>query len=128
MAASSCKPAAKPMKSAPFFRPFATANSARSSTPRMSTKSRRSRTRAVLTLRSEKLSVHTGCSNLSGMSTITEIREAIQKLSLEERAELLADLQNWEDDNWDRQMKADAAAGKFDEMNRRAEKAFRVGQ
>jgi hypothetical protein len=32
------------------------------------------------------------------------------------------------DDQWDKQMKADAAAGKFDEMNRRAEDDFRAGR
>lgn len=62
------------------------------------------------------------------MSTVAEIREAIEKLSLEERAELLAELHGYEDDDWDRQMKADAAAGKFDAMNRAAEAEYRAGQ
>jgi hypothetical protein len=61
------------------------------------------------------------------MSTIAEIREAIQKLSLAERVELLAELQGFEDDDWDRQMKADAAAGKFDEMNRRIDAEYQAG-
>lgn len=61
------------------------------------------------------------------MSTIAEIRDAIQKLSLEERVELLAELQGFEDDDWDRQMKADAAAGKFDEMNRRIDAEYQSG-
>ena len=62
------------------------------------------------------------------MSTVAEIREAIEKLSLEERAELMAELHGYEDDDWDRQMKADAAAGKFDAMNREAEADYRAGQ
>lgn len=47
------------------------------------------------------------------MSTIEEIKTAIRRLSLEEQAELTAELCGWTDDDWDRQMKADAAAGKF---------------
>jgi len=33
-----------------------------------------------------------------------------------------------EDDEWDRQMKADAAAGKFDELNRQATEDLRAGR
>jgi len=62
------------------------------------------------------------------MSTLAEIRDAIAELSLEERAELIAELCGWEDDEWDRQMKADAAAGKFDEMNRRSLEDLRSGR
>ena len=61
------------------------------------------------------------------MSTVAEIREAIEKLSFQERAELMAELTGFEDDDWDRQMKADAAAGKFDEMNRRVDAEMRAG-
>src|SRR5947209_8607906 len=117
MAESSCKPAARRMKCAHSSTPSATVSSARSSAPRMSTKSRRCKTRAASRSRFEKLSARAARGNFQGMSTITEIREAIEKLSLEERAELLAELHNWEDDEWDRQMRADAAAGRFDAMN-----------
>ncbi len=61
------------------------------------------------------------------MSTVAEIRNAIEKLSLEERAELLSGLVGFEDDEWDRQMKADAAAGKFQALNQQAEAEFRAG-
>lgn len=44
------------------------------------------------------------------MSTVEEIKAAIDSLSIEERAELTAMLCGWTDDEWDRQMKADAAA------------------
>jgi hypothetical protein len=54
------------------------------------------------------------------MSTVAEIKEAIAKLSPREYCELMAELHSFPDDEWDKQMKADAAAGKFDEMNRRA--------
>jgi hypothetical protein len=55
------------------------------------------------------------------MSTVAEIKAAIQSLSLEERAEITAELCGWTDDAWDHQMKTDAAAGKFDALNREAE-------
>ncbi len=62
------------------------------------------------------------------MSTVAEIKEAIAKLSPREYCELMADLYpRLPDDEWDKQMKADAAAGKFDEMNRRAEAEHEAG-
>ncbi len=48
------------------------------------------------------------------MSTVVEIKEAIARLSAEEYAELMADLMNFPDDDWDRAMKADAIAGRLD--------------
>ena len=62
------------------------------------------------------------------MSTVEEIKTAIQLLSVEERAEIVAELCGWADDDWDRQMKADAAAGKFDSLNREADAAHAVGE
>ena len=63
------------------------------------------------------------------MCTVAEIREAIEKLSLEERVELMIELGGGfgEDDDWDRQMKADAAAGKFEEMNQRIDTEYKAG-
>ena len=55
------------------------------------------------------------------MSTVQEIKAAIARLSLEERAELISDLCGWQDDDWDRRMKADAAAGKFVDLNHQAD-------
>jgi hypothetical protein len=49
------------------------------------------------------------------MSTVEEIRVAIEKLSPSERAELEVLLQQ-ADDAWDRQMTADAKAGKLDRL------------
>ena len=53
---------------------------------------------------------------------------AINRLSLEERAEIAAELCGWTDDDWDRQMKSDAAAGKFSKLNDEADAAHRAGQ
>ena len=61
------------------------------------------------------------------MSTVIEIREAISKLSTEERAELVAALLNAEDDAWDRQMQDDARAGKFADANREARSELAKG-
>jgi hypothetical protein len=44
--------------------------------------------------------------------SVAEIKKAIDHLSLEERAELNRQLYGWEDDAWDRQMQADAQAGR----------------
>jgi len=49
------------------------------------------------------------------MSTVEEIKAAIEKLSPSERAELDA-LLDRENDAWDRQMTADAKAGKLDRL------------
>jgi hypothetical protein len=62
------------------------------------------------------------------MSTVEEIRTAIQKLSLEEQAQITAELCGWTDDEWDLQMKEDAAAGKFAALNREADAAQAAGQ
>ena len=62
------------------------------------------------------------------MSTVAEIKAAIDQLSPEERCELEALLHPCEDDDWDRQMRANAAAGKFDALNRDAAAADTAGQ
>ena len=45
------------------------------------------------------------------MSTVLEIKRAIEKLSPQERCELEALLHPWPDDDWDRQMRGDAEEG-----------------
>jgi hypothetical protein len=62
------------------------------------------------------------------MSTVAEIFTAIKELSLQERCELEALLHPFEDDDWDRQMKRDAAAGKFDALHREAEAELAAGK
>jgi len=48
------------------------------------------------------------------MTTVTEIKAAIESLSPREYCELMAMLHPTVDDDWDRQMKADAASGRLD--------------
>ncbi len=50
------------------------------------------------------------------MSTVEEIKSAIEKLSPKEREKLELWLHGPDDDEWDQQMKADAAAGKLDRI------------
>lgn len=61
------------------------------------------------------------------MSTVEEIKEAIAKLSPREYCELMAELNPYEDDDWDRQMKADAASGKLDFISENIDRAKREG-
>jgi hypothetical protein len=56
------------------------------------------------------------------MSTVAEIKEAIDRLTPQEYYELMSVLHPFEDDDWDRQMKAGAAAGRFVVMNEKAER------
>jgi hypothetical protein len=62
------------------------------------------------------------------VNTLAEIKAAVNQLSVEERAELLADLCGWADDHWDRQMKYDAVEGKFAQLNQEAEAAHGAGR
>ena len=62
------------------------------------------------------------------MSTVAEIKAAIDRLSLQERCELEALRHPFEDDEWDKQMKRDAAAGKFDKLMAQADDAFAKGK
>jgi hypothetical protein len=48
------------------------------------------------------------------MSTLDQIKAAIVKLTLEERAELARWMHGWQDDEWDRQIADDAKAGRLD--------------
>jgi len=50
------------------------------------------------------------------MTTLLEIKAAIEKLSPRDYAELMAMLHPPVDDDWDRQMMADAAAGRLDRL------------
>lgn len=62
------------------------------------------------------------------MSTVAEIKQALANLTLEERAEILTELCGWSDDDWDRQMKADAVAGKFSALSRETDAAHAAGK
>ena len=62
------------------------------------------------------------------MSTVAEIKLAIDRLTFEERCELEALLHPRVDDDWDRQMAADAEpGGKLDRLVEQAEAEYRLG-
>jgi len=61
------------------------------------------------------------------MSTVAEIKEAIAKLSPREYCELLAELLPHADDEWDRQMRADADSGKLDFVDRNVRDSMAKG-
>jgi hypothetical protein len=65
--------------------------------------------------------------NLKGMSTVVEIQEAIARLNETKREELRLWLDAYEEDDWDRQITADATSGKLDFMRELAETAKRKG-
>jgi hypothetical protein len=48
--------------------------------------------------------------------SVQEIKEAVQRLSLNERAEVAACLHSWNDDEWDAQLKRDLTAGKLNKI------------
>ena len=50
------------------------------------------------------------------MSTVAEIKAAIARLTLEERAEVARCLHEWEDDAWDKEMQQHLAGGKLDRL------------
>ena len=60
--------------------------------------------------------------------SVNEIKKAIGHLSVEERLELMQWLNQSTDDEWDQQMKRDAAAGKFDRLIKEGETDYREGR
>jgi hypothetical protein len=64
------------------------------------------------------------------MGKIESIEKLLAELTPEEYAQFLGRIyaREFEDDDWDRQMKADAAGGKFDEMSARALRDHRDGK
>jgi hypothetical protein len=60
--------------------------------------------------------------------SVKEIKKAIEHLSIEDRLELMQWLNQSADDDWDRQMKRDAAAGKFDALIKEGEADYREGR
>jgi len=62
------------------------------------------------------------------MSTVAEIKAAIPSLTLEERAEIARCLGQWQDDEWDEQMKRDIAAGKLDKLLSKVDKDIAQGK
>jgi hypothetical protein len=58
---------------------------------------------------------------------VKELKAKIDALSHMEQAELNALVQDWPDDEWDKQMRADAEAGKLDWMIEEVERSIRDG-
>ena len=61
------------------------------------------------------------------MTTVERLKHEIERLTFEEKAELMAWLHGWEDDEWDKQMKADAEAGRLDHLIEEADRAAERG-
>ena len=61
------------------------------------------------------------------MSTVPEIKQAILNLPKSEYAEIIEWLYELEEEEWDRQIEEDAAAGRLDFLKAQAEEAKRNG-
>jgi hypothetical protein len=59
--------------------------------------------------------------------TVEEIKAALPKITLEERAEPARCLHGWEDDGWDTQMKRDLTAGKLDKLLKKVDADIKQG-
>lgn len=55
--------------------------------------------------------------------SVAEIKQAISRLNPRDYCDLMAELHPWPDDEWDVQMKGDAASGRLDFVRRHADKA-----
>jgi hypothetical protein len=62
------------------------------------------------------------------MSTVEQIKAAIEKLSATERSRLEQMLHGDTDDAWDIEMKADAAAGKLDALIKDVDEEIDTGK
>lgn len=62
------------------------------------------------------------------MSTVEEIKQAVQKLSLEQRAEFAKWFNDWEDDDWDREIERDVKAGKLDKLLQQVDADIEAGR
>ena len=60
--------------------------------------------------------------------SVDQIKTAIEQLSFEERAELAAWLHGWKDDEWDKQMKRDVAAGRLEHILREVDEDIHAGK
>ena len=61
------------------------------------------------------------------MTTVDEIKAAIDKLSFDERAEIARHIHGWADDEWDREMADDAKAGKLDHLLKKVDANIQSG-
>jgi hypothetical protein len=65
---------------------------------------------------------------LLAVSTLQDIKKAVQNLSLEERAEFAKWFNGWEDDDWDKQMKRDVSRGKLGKLLRQVDADIAAGR
>jgi hypothetical protein len=62
------------------------------------------------------------------MSTVEEIKSAIEKLSETERREVARFASGWEDDAWDRQIQQDFDAGKLNALLQQVDSDIDAGR
>ncbi|HVS71024.1 MAG TPA: hypothetical protein VHQ47_07205 [Phycisphaerae bacterium] len=62
------------------------------------------------------------------MTTVDEIKAAIDRLSFEERAEIARYFHGWTDDEWDEQIKQDVDSGKLDALLKQVDDDIREGR
>ena len=62
------------------------------------------------------------------MSTVEEIKDAISRLSLSERAQIARWFHGWTDDEWDRQMAGDIEAGRLEGILKQVDQDIRAGR
>ncbi|HVX87242.1 MAG TPA: hypothetical protein VH253_20830 [Phycisphaerae bacterium] len=62
------------------------------------------------------------------MTTVEEIKAAIDRLTFKERAEVARHLHGWVDDGWDEQMKRDFDEGKLDSLLKEVERDIEAGR
>lgn len=62
------------------------------------------------------------------MASVDEIKSAIERLSLDERAELARWLYDWQDDEWDRRIGEDYDAGRLDKLIDKARQRMASGE
>ena len=60
--------------------------------------------------------------------SLWELQSAVTRLSKDELDEFNSWYEEFRANHWDRQIEADATAGKFDAMGARADAAFEAGQ
>jgi hypothetical protein len=62
------------------------------------------------------------------MSTVEEIKAAIEQLTFEQRSELARWMHGWEDDEWDKQIATDAQAGRLDKLLKEVDEDINAGR
>jgi hypothetical protein len=62
------------------------------------------------------------------MSTVEEVEAAVQRMSPEERAEFRAWYSEFDADEWDRELKADAVSGRLDWLITEAQQDQQAGR